>query len=93
MQIELAGPNAEHVPRRARSNAVAAAFSTGEHRTRRLRGLAADLAATQTKRGEMTRLTVLLVIAAVLVVAPLAGATSPGRDGRIAYMSKDRAGH
>jgi len=41
----------------------------------------------------MTRLTVLLVIAAVLVVAPLAGATSPGRDRRIAYMSKDRAGH
>lgn len=29
----------------------------------------------------------------VLVGAPTAGATSPGKDGRIAYMRKDGAGH
>src|SRR5205807_234011 len=64
-----------------------------DSQNRRLRGLAAGLAATQTKGGELTRLTDVLVIAAVLVFAPLAAATSPGRDGRIAYMRKDRAGH
>lgn len=35
----------------------------------------------------------LVTICVALLVAPLAGATSPGRDGRIAYMRKDAAGH
>ena len=39
---------------------------------------------------------ILMVVAVVVSAAALAGssrATSPGRNGRIAYMVKDRAGH
>lgn len=34
-----------------------------------------------------------LLVLGVLVATPLAGATAPGRDGQIAYMRKDSAGH
>lgn len=34
-----------------------------------------------------------VVILALLAVTPFAGATPPGRDGRIVYMARDHAGH
>ena len=39
------------------------------------------------------RFALLLVVLGLLVATPLAWATPPGRDGRIAYMLKDGAGH
>src|ERR1051326_4251217 len=39
------------------------------------------------------RVALAALIVAVLAAAPLTGATSPGRNGRIAYMVKDAAGH
>jgi len=38
-------------------------------------------------------LAMVLFLVGVLALAPLASATSPGKDGRIAFMRKDAAGH
>lgn len=45
------------------------------------------------RRQAMTRCTLAVVTLGVLVAVPAALATPPGKDGRIAYMVQDRAGH
>jgi TolB protein len=44
-------------------------------------------------RGPLVRLTLVVLSVGVLVAVPAALATSPGKNGRIAYMVKDGAGH
>lgn len=45
------------------------------------------------KRRAMTRLALAVLTVGLLVAVPAALATPPGKDGPIAYMVKDRAGH